>query len=46
MPDILLFEQDFTEQDFKEIEEGWKAKLVRCNAGDQAWGLFVATKPQ
>lgn len=36
----------FSEADFKYIEDGWKSKLVRCGAGDQAWGLFTATKPQ
>lgn len=39
------FVQQFTEADFKYIEDGWKAKLVRCSAGDQAWGLFTAIKP-
>ena len=24
--------------------QGWKDKVVRCNQGDQAWGLFEATK--
>ncbi len=35
----------FSEADFKYIEDGWKSKLVRCGDGDQAWGLFMATKP-
>ena len=26
------------------VYQGWKDKVVRCNAGDQAWGLFVAQK--
>lgn len=39
------FTKIFSEADFKYIEDGWKAKLVRCAAGDQAWGLFMATKP-
>ena len=24
--------------------QGWKAKQVRTKSGDQAWGLFIATK--
>jgi len=39
------FVQQFSEADFKYIEDGWKSKLVRCEAGDQSWGLFMATKP-
>jgi len=39
------FLQTFTEDDFKYIVDGWKAKTERCNAGDQAWGLFTAVKP-
>lgn len=35
----------FAIEDFKYIEDGWKAKLERCLAGDQAWGLFSAIKP-
>ena len=27
-----------------DIWQGWRSKLVRCSAGDQAWGLFTATK--
>ena len=26
------------------ICQGWRSKLVRCSAGDQAWGLFTASK--
>ena len=26
------------------ICQGWRSKLVRCSAGDQAWGLFSASK--
>jgi len=35
---------EFSEQDFHYISEGWKDKLVRCKDGDQAWGLFTASK--
>jgi len=38
------FITEFSEQDFHYISEGWKDKLVRCNDGDQAWGLFTACK--
>jgi len=34
----------FSLDDYEYIEEGWQAKIVRCSAGDQAWGLFTATK--
>jgi len=39
------FLEQFKESDFEYIVEGWKSKLERCGAGDQAWGLFTATKP-
>lgn len=39
------FLQQFEEIDFDYIVSGWEAKLVRCGAGDQKWGLFTATKP-
>ncbi|KAJ6644490.1 Phosphoethanolamine N-methyltransferase 3 [Pseudolycoriella hygida] len=39
------FLQQFEEHDFDYIVSGWEAKLVRCAAGDQAWGLFTAKKP-
>ncbi|CAG7827813.1 unnamed protein product [Allacma fusca] len=35
----------FSLQDFEYILEGWNAKVRRCSAGDQAWGLFIAEKP-
>jgi len=38
------FIDEFSEQDFVYISQGWRDKLVRCNDGDQAWGLFTATK--
>lgn len=38
------FLQQFEEHYFDYIVNGWKAKLVRCAAGDQAWGLFTARK--
>jgi len=38
------FIEEFSEMDYLYIEKGWKDKVVRCNAGDQAWGLFTAKK--
>lgn len=38
------FVDEFCESDYDYIVEGWRAKLVRCAAGDQKWGLFHATK--
>jgi len=38
------FIHEFSEQDFTYISEGWKDKVVRCKDGDQAWGLFTASK--
>lgn len=39
------FLNQFEEHDFDYIVSGWEAKLERCGEGDQAWGLFTATKP-
>ena len=36
--------QDFTLTDYNELVEGWEIKIVRCNEGEQGWGLFIATK--
>jgi len=38
------FIEEFSEMDYLYIEKGWKQKVVRCSAGDQAWGLFTAQK--
>ncbi|XP_077244688.1 phosphoethanolamine N-methyltransferase 1-like [Tasmannia lanceolata] len=35
---------DFSEEDYSEIVDGWKAKLRRSNSGEQRWGLFIAKK--
>ncbi|KAM4721574.1 uncharacterized protein WCC33_007861 isoform 2-T2 [Rhinophrynus dorsalis] len=40
------FIENFSEEDYKYIIDGWKEKLHRCNLGDQRWGLFYAEKPQ
>lgn len=38
------FVQDFSEDDYNEIVDGWKAKLMRSSSGEQRWGLFIAKK--
>ncbi|KAJ7970272.1 Phosphoethanolamine N-methyltransferase [Quillaja saponaria] len=38
------FISDFSEEDYNEIVDGWKAKLIRSSAGEQTWGLFIAKK--
>uniref|UniRef100_A0A0A9DF32 phosphoethanolamine N-methyltransferase n=1 Tax=Arundo donax TaxID=35708 RepID=A0A0A9DF32_ARUDO len=38
------FLSDFTQEDYDDIVNGWKAKLQRTSAGEQRWGLFIATK--
>jgi len=38
------FLKEFTMEDYDYIVEDWESKLVRCGAGDQAWGLFHATR--
>ncbi|GAV04961.1 hypothetical protein RvY_15158 [Ramazzottius varieornatus] len=38
------FVRDFSQEDYDEIINGWRIKTVRCGAGDQAWGMFLARK--
>lgn len=38
------FVQDFSEDDYNEIVDGWKAKMMRSSSGEQRWGLFIAKK--
>ncbi|KAG0534800.1 hypothetical protein BDA96_04G311100 [Sorghum bicolor] len=38
------FLSDFTQEDYDDIVNSWKAKLQRSSAGEQRWGLFIATK--
>ena len=38
------FIKEFSENDYSEIVNGWKAKLKRSSAGEQRWGLFIAKK--
>ncbi|XP_076449925.1 uncharacterized protein LOC143286185 isoform X2 [Babylonia areolata] len=38
------FIQEFSEEDYNYIIDGWKAKIERVGEGDQRWGLFYAEK--
>ncbi|XP_041845442.1 phosphoethanolamine methyltransferase [Melanotaenia boesemani] len=38
------FIEEFSEEDYFAIVNGWKEKLERSNSGDQTWGLFHARK--
>ncbi|CAO2197995.1 unnamed protein product [Urochloa humidicola] len=38
------FLSDFSQGDYDDIVNGWKAKVQRSSAGEQRWGLFIATK--
>ncbi|XP_068653290.1 phosphoethanolamine N-methyltransferase-like [Aristolochia californica] len=38
------FVQDFSEEDYSEIVDGWNTKLTRSTSGEQKWGLFIAKK--
>nr|CAB3460814.1 unnamed protein product [Digitaria exilis] len=38
------FVADFSQEDYDDIVNGWNAKLKRSSAGEQRWGLFIATK--
>ncbi|XP_029021153.1 uncharacterized protein LOC114864458 isoform X1 [Betta splendens] len=38
------FTEEFSEEDYSAIVNGWREKLQRSNSGDQRWGLFHATK--
>ncbi|OCT84155.1 phosphomethylethanolamine N-methyltransferase isoform X2 [Xenopus laevis] len=39
------FIENFSEEDYKYIIDGWNEKQHRCSLGDQRWGLFYAEKP-
>ena len=34
----------YHQEDYDDIVNGWSAKLKRSSAGEQKWGLFIATK--
>ena len=36
--------QDFGQANYEYIIKGWEGKVVRCEGGDQKWGLFRAAK--
>ncbi|XP_060771121.1 phosphoethanolamine methyltransferase isoform X1 [Neoarius graeffei] len=38
------FIQEFSQEDYDAIVNGWTEKLQRCEVGDQRWGLFYATR--
>uniref|UniRef100_A0A8C1WI77 phosphoethanolamine N-methyltransferase n=1 Tax=Cyprinus carpio TaxID=7962 RepID=A0A8C1WI77_CYPCA len=38
------FIQEFSQEDYDAVINGWAKKLQRCETGDQRWGLFYATK--
>lgn len=38
------FISDFSNDDYNEIVERWKAKQIRGERGEQKWGLFIAKK--
>ncbi|XP_060903954.1 phosphoethanolamine methyltransferase isoform X1 [Labrus mixtus] len=38
------FIEEFSEEDYLAIVNGWSEKLGRSNGGDQQWGLFYATR--
>ena len=40
------FIDEFSEHDYNYIVKGWKSKVVRCNDGDQKWGIFCGSKPK
>ena len=39
------FITEFSPKDYADLMDGWKIKVVRCNDGEQGWGLFRARKP-
>ncbi|KAJ8302833.1 hypothetical protein KUTeg_019229 [Tegillarca granosa] len=40
------FLQEFSQEDYDYIVNGWKDKIVRTGEGDQRWGCFYAEKPR
>lgn len=38
------FIQEYSQQEYDYLIQGWKEKLVRCSQGHQKWGLFYAEK--
>jgi len=40
------FIRRFGQSGYETVVGGWNDKLQRARAGEQRWGLFVATKPK
>jgi hypothetical protein len=40
----LIISSIYFQEDYDDIVNGWNAKLQRSSAGEQRWGLFIATK--
>ncbi|MBB14683.1 hypothetical protein CMK22_05390 [Candidatus Poribacteria bacterium] len=38
------FLQNFTEQDYEDLIQGWEKKIIRAQQGSQKWGYFYAQK--
>ncbi|KAM9795263.1 phosphoethanolamine methyltransferase [Neosynchiropus ocellatus] len=38
------FIEEFSEEDYSAIVDGWSTKRQRSNSGEQRWGLFYATR--
>jgi phosphoethanolamine N-methyltransferase len=38
------FINEFSQEDYEYIINGWKDKVVRCSIGDQVWGKFYCEK--
>lgn len=39
------FLENFNQEDYDSLEQGWRAKVKRAKDGHQTWGLFRAVKP-
>ncbi|CAG2114524.1 unnamed protein product [Medioppia subpectinata] len=39
------FLNEFNDEDYKDLEDGWVAKIKRAKDGHQTWGLVRAYKP-
>ena len=40
------FIDEFSQEDYDAIVNGWRDKVHRTSQGDQRWGFFYAEKPQ
>merc|ERR1711962_1636497 len=39
------FVEEFSEEGYNYIKQGWEEKIERCGEGDQVWGCFSGVKP-